>query len=173
MLFDSRCIYHNVKSSPSPQVSADLFGSLKYRNGNGAEPVLAMQNMAYAKDGPPHDGSGYVDVNHEQSAAAAEGPYATVDRGEPVGGIPPVTYASVDKSKKKKKKKKGDKVEEEDSEATATYAQVDKSKKKKKSGASAETKPEENTYASVDMSKKKKVMQFLSYSTADSCNVLV
>ena len=103
MLFDSRCIYHNVKSSPSPQVSADLFGSLKYRNGNGAEPVLAMQNMAYAKDGPPHDGSGYVDVNHEQSAAAAEGPYATVDRGEPVGGVPTVTYASVDKSKTKKR----------------------------------------------------------------------
>ena len=133
-----------------------------------------MQNMAYAKDGPPHGGSGYVDVNHEQNAAAAEGPYATVDRGEPVGGIPPVTYSSVDKSKKKKKKKKkGDKVEEEDAQATATYAQVDKSKKKKKNGASAEAKPEDNTYASVDMSKKKKVMQFLSYSTADSCNVLV
>ena len=132
-----------------------------------------MQNMGYAKDGPPHGGNGSVDVNHEQNAAAAEGPYAAVDRGEPAGGIPPVTYSSVDKSKKKKKKKKGDKVEEEDAQATATYAQVDKSKKKKKNGASAEAKPEDNTYASVDMSKKKKVMQFFSCSIADSCNVLV
>ena len=62
-----------------PQASADLFGSLKYRNGNvAAVPRLAMQNMGY---GYNNGGQDTWEKIPEQISAATNAPNPAAQQG--------------------------------------------------------------------------------------------